>query len=340
MRIVITKLGKKEFKEEGYDDFPADNILDNHNRIPRYMPNNNSNIYKTRVSNSIVPKFRNNIFPPLSPKKDINNINGYKEPSFLSKIGELSVKKQKIKTPNKKNDYLQLNKNNNNLNTIQSYKRNENNYINNNNNESIYKNIKISQKNLNIPSVIMEKFSKELMMRENENDIDNENILNSINKDEDLKISNTENNSSPIYKDKMYSLRELLSPKNQKKVDDSYLDKKININGGESIINYLQMDKTISPSLIKKINNSNNEQLFKLDKICKKYFNDEKNKEILDYEIKQKIKNEYEQDSLFCKNNLKNMSKDLKSYNNIYKRLRLKKNNFESNKNEYLSHIK
>ena len=36
------------------------------------------------------------------------------------------------------------------------------------------------------------------------------------------------------------------------------------------------------------------------------------------------------------------MSKDLKSYNNIYKRLRLrlKKNNYKSNKNEYFSHIK
>ena len=100
------------------------------------------------------------------------------------------------------------------------------------------------------------------------------------------------------------------------------------------------MDKTISPSFIEKINKYNDEQLYKLDKVCQKYFDDKKIKSNLDDEIKQKIKNEYEQDSLFCKNNLKNMSKDLKNYNNIYKRLRLKKNNFESNKNEYLSHIK
>ena len=154
------------------------------------MPYNNSTIYKTRVSISIVPEFRYNIFSPLNPKKRINNINSYKEPSFLSKIGELSVKKQEIKTPNKNNEYLLLNKNNNyNLNNIQSYKRNENNYINNNNNESIFKNIKISQKIINKRSVIMDKFSKDSMMKENENGIDNDNNFNSNNKNEDLKIS-------------------------------------------------------------------------------------------------------------------------------------------------------
>ena len=80
------------------------------------------------------------------------------------------------------------------------------------------------------------------------------------------------------------------------------------------------MDKTISPSLIEKINKSNNEQLFKLDKICQKYFNDQKVKSNMDIEIKQKIKDEYEQDSIFCRNNLSNMNQNLKSYNNIYKR--------------------
>ena len=100
------------------------------------------------------------------------------------------------------------------------------------------------------------------------------------------------------------------------------------------------MDKTISPSLIEKIHKSNNEQLFKLDKICQKYFNDEKVKSNLDIEIRQKIKDEYEQDSIFCRNNLSNMGQNLRSYNNIYKRLRLKKDNYENYKNMYLSHEK
>ena len=127
----------------------------------------------------------------------------------------------------------------------------------------------------------------------------------------------------------MYSLRELLNPKNKRKVDDIFLDKKININGGESIINYLQMDKTISPSFIEKINKYNDEQLYKLDKVCQKYFDDKKIKSNLDDEIKQKIKNEYEQESIYYKNSLKNMNNNLKSYNNIYKRLRLKKEYYE-----------
>jgi len=87
------------------------------------------------------------------------------------------------------------------------------------------------------------------------------------------------------------------------------------------------MDKTISPSLIEKINKSNNEQFFKMDKICQKYFNEEKIKNNMDIEIRQKIKDDYEQDSIFGRNNLSNMGQNLKNYNNIYKRLRLKKDN-------------
>jgi hypothetical protein len=182
---------------------------------------------------------------------------------------------------------------------------------------------------------MLDKYTKEEMMEKMNNIEDDKNVDNEI-----LKISNTENDNTSLDKDKMYSLRELLTPKNKKNVDDSFLDKKINVNGGESIINYLKMDKTISPSLIEKINKSNNEQLFKLDKICQKYFNDEKMKSNMDIEIKQKIKDEYEQDSIFCRNNLSNMGQNLKSYNNIYKRLRLKKDNYENYKNLYLSNEK
>ena len=100
------------------------------------------------------------------------------------------------------------------------------------------------------------------------------------------------------------------------------------------------MDKNISPSLIVKINKSTDDQLYKLDKVCQKYFNDEKIKSNLDNEIKLKIKKEYEQDSIYCKNNLNNMSLSLKNYNNVYKRLRLKKDNYDNYKNMYLSHKK
>ena len=43
-------------------------------------------------------------------------------------------------------------------------------------------------------------------------------------------------------------------------------------------------------------------------------------------------------DSIFCKNNLNNMGDDLKNYNSVYKRLRLKKDYYENFKNIHFSH--
>ena len=338
MRIVITKYGKKEIKEDDYNDFASNNIYSNshksnhktisYNKYPPSISNQiNKNPYKPRIANSIHNRIGHNNLIPMSPNKksSINTKNN--KYSFLSKIGELSVKPQGYMTPNKR-EYAQINKN---------VKLNQNQLLNNNSNnlDSEFKKISLFPKKLNIPAIMLDKYTKEEMMEQMNNKEDDKNIDNEI-----LKISNTENDTTPLDKDKMYSLRELLTPKNKKNVDDSFLDKKINVNGGESIINYLKMDKTISPSLIEKINKSNNEQLFKLDKICQKYFNDEKMKSNMDIEIKQKIKDEYEQDSIFCRNNLSNMGQNLKSYNNIYKRLRLKKDNYENYKNLYLSNEK
>lgn len=339
MRIVITKYGKKEIKEDDYDDFTSNNVYSNnnksnhrtisYNKLPPSISNQqNNNPYRPRIANSIQNRIGHKNLIPLSPNKKLSINGNNNKSSFLSKIGELSVKTQGYMTPNKRKEYAQLNTN---------IKLNQNQLLNNNSNnyDSAFKKIQLIQKKLNIPVVMLDKYTKEEMMEKMNNNEDDKNVDNEI-----IKISNTENDTTPLDKDKMYSLRELLIPKNKKNVDDSFLDKKINVNGGESIINYLKMDKTISPSLIEKINKSNNEQLFKLDKICQKYFNDEKAKSNMDIEIKQKIKDEYEQDSIFCRNNLSNMGQNLKSYNNIYKRLRLKKDNYENYKNMYLSHEK
>lgn len=339
MRIVITKYGKKEIKEDDYDDFTSNNIYSNnnksnhrtisYNKLPPSISNQqNNNPYRPRIANSIQNRIGHKNLIPLSPNKKLSINGNNNKSSFLSKIGELSVKTQGYMTPNKRKEYAQLNSN---------IKLNQNQLLNNNSNnyDSAFKKIQLIPKKLNIPVVMLDKYTKEEMMEKMNNNEDDKNVDNEI-----IKISNTENDTTPLDKDKMYSLRELLIPKNKKNVDDSFLDKKINVNGGESIINYLKMDKTISPSLIEKINKSNNEQLFKLDKICQKYFNDEKAKSNMDIEIKQKIKDEYEQDSIFCRNNLSNMGQNLKSYNNIYKRLRLKKDNYENYKNMYLSHEK
>lgn len=334
MRIVITKYGKKEIKDDDYDDFTPNNMYSNNNKSnhrtisynklpPSISIHSNNNSYKPRIANSIQNRIGRNNLAPISPNKKLSINSKNNKSSFLSKIGELSVNPQGYMTPNKRKEYAQIN--------------NQNQLLNNNSNnyDSVFRKIKVSPKKLNIPVVMLDKYSKEAVMEKMNNNEDDKSADNEI-----LKIANTESNTTPLDKDKMYSLRELLIPKNKKNVEDSYLDKKINVNGGESIINYLRMDKTISPSLIEKINKSNNEQLFKLDKICQKYFNDEKVKSNMDIEIRQKIKDEYEQDSIFCRNNLSNMGQNLKSYNNIYKRLRLKKDNFENYKNLYLSHEK
>ena len=349
MRIVITRLGKNEIKDVDYDDVPKINYLKqkknartiSYNKIPNNNNNpiydNNNNIYKQRNNKSIDQKIIYDQYP--SRNKDMKRFNASSNNSFLSKIGELSVQKNKeFKTPNKKNQNLQLNQLNNN--NIELFKlqtnRNKNEFlITQSNNYDLFKKVKITQRKLNIPVSMLDKYSK-VVIKNNKNLNGDSGMYNS---NEEIKASNTESNAL-LEKDKYYSLKEILLPKNQKNIDKSFLEKKINSNGSESIINYLQMDKDISPSLIVKINKSTDDQLYKLDKVCQKYFNDEKIKSNLDNEIREKIKKEYEQDSIYCKNNLNNMSLSLKNYNNVYKRLRLKKDNYDNYKNMYLSHKK
>ena len=347
MRIVITRLGKNEIKEVDYEDFPGNNILTqktknntrtiSYNKIPKQLSLYNSNKILKPRNNSLQQKIEYTQFPPIN--RSIKNINttfnnqDNKVSFFLKKIGEYSLSTGNFRTPKKSNQYLKLSKNN--RYNIKLINKDENPILNTNfnNNENTFKKITINSKKLNIPLVMLDKYSKESENKKKNNSVD---LFNN----EDSKIINNSENSLTLEKNKMVTLREILLPKNQKKIDDSFLDKKINSNGGESIINYLQSNRDISPSLIEKINRSNNEQLYKLDKICQKYFNDEKIKISLDNEIKQKIKKEYELDSIYYKNNLNDMSLSLKNYNNVYKRLRLKKENYENFKNMYLSHKK
>ena len=344
MRIVITKLGKNEIKEVDYYIEPTSHILSqrnknnartiSYNKIPKRLSilDNNKTI-KERNNNIIHQKIEYTQFPPINRgNKNINNIN--QTTTFNNQSNKNSfLPKAEFRTPKEKKQYLQLAKNN--INVLKTSNRYENTFLNTNFNEyeTVFKKIKINSKKLNIPVVMLDKYSKDVVTKNKNNN------MNLFKNTDDSKINNTENNLADE-KNKMVSLREILLPKNQRNVDESFLDKKIYSYGGESIINYLQSDKNISPSLIVKINKSSNEQLYKLDKICQKYFNDEKMKNSLDNEIRQKIKKEYELDSIYCKNNLNNMSLDLKNYNTIYKKLRLKKENYENFKNMYLAHKK
>ena len=202
MRIVITKYGKKEIKEDNYDDFSSNNIYSNnhksnhktisYNKYPPSISNQqNNNPYKPRIANSIQNRIGHNNLIPMSPNKksSINTKNN--KSSFLSKIGELSVKPQGYMTPNKRKEYTQINNN---------VKLNQNQLLNNNSNnhDSVFKNINLFPKKLNIPAVMLDKYTKEEMMEKMNNKEDDKNVDNEI-----LKISNNENDTTHLDKDKI-----------------------------------------------------------------------------------------------------------------------------------------
>ena len=199
-----------------------------------------------------------------------------------------------------------------------------------NNSKKLFKKaIKIKQKKLNIPNSMFEKYTNKA------------NLDNLFKKEEDtsIKVEQTENNLFS-QKNKMYTLRDILIPRNKKNLDDSFLDTKLNINGGRSIINYLQKDKIISPIYIKKVSQLRNGELLKMDKICQKYLNDEIQKKNLDNIIKKKIKIGYEREAISYEKDLKSMNNKLMDYNTIYQKLRLKKENYDNFKLLYLSTMK
>ena len=199
-----------------------------------------------------------------------------------------------------------------------------------NNSKKLFKKaIKINQKKLNIPNSMFEKYTNKA------------NLDNLFKKEEDtsIKVEQTENNLFS-QKNRMYTLRDILIPRNKKNLDDSFLDTKLNINGGRSIINYLQKDKIISPIYIKKVSQLRNGELLKMDKICQKYLNDEIQKKKLENAIKKKIKIGYEREAMNYEKDLKSMNNKLMDYNTIYQKLRLKKENYDNFKLLYLSTLK
>ena len=305
MRIVITNLGKVEIIHDD-NNFNVEN--NNHNK--------NKNIFR----NISVPynRINSNIY-----------LKGNKTSRKIMSIPKLRFNKFPTITKTNKNSY----------NNILSEKTNESSFLPNindsmspkkqktllNNSQRVFKKaIKINQKKLSIPNTMIDKYSMKPITNFNE---------------EDFKISNTENNLFNE-RSKVYSLRDILLPKNKKNVDESYLNKKFDINGESSIINYLQKDKIISPIYIRKVSQLNNGELTKMDKICQKYLKDEIKKNKMDIVIKKKIKNGYEREAINYEKDLKNMNDKLKNYNNIYQRLRLKKENYDNYKLMYLSTIK
>lgn len=254
MRIVVTNLGKTEIKEDENNFNSEFNVLTPKNNLKHLsisynkLKNNFATLKGNQTSRKTIsiPKLRNNL-PILSKKNLINSYINDNNKTFLPKINSSLSPNNSISILNQKN----LNK------------------------KIFKKAIKVSQKKLNIPNSMFDKYSK-----------DSKEILNDLfkkEKDKDnSKVNNTEENVFSE-RNKAYSLRDILLPKNQKNID-----KKININGGQSIINYLHKDKAISPIYIQKVSQLKNGEITKMDKICQKYLNDEKKKSKLDNEIRKK----------------------------------------------------
>jgi hypothetical protein len=190
--------------------------------------------------------------------------------------------------------------------------------INANKNLNNYKMIKINSSNYHIPKEIKMLYS---------NSIDNnapKRIMGYDNKKSDnisLPIISNNNNNKSI------TIKDLLKTKNKEIANKNILFKKINQNES-NLVNYLKMNKTIKLSFMEKVSKANDDKLVKLDKVCQKYFNNMKKNEIMKKNIKDKIKLEYSNDSVFCKDSLLNMEKDIKNYNHIYKSLIDKKENY------------
>ena len=190
--------------------------------------------------------------------------------------------------------------------------------INPNKNVNNYKMIKINSSNYHIPSEIKKLYS---------NSIDN----NAPKRIMGYNLKNNDNISLPIISNsnnnKSITIKDLLQTKNKEIANKNILFKKINQNEN-NLVNYLKMNKTIKLSFMEKVTKANDDKLVKLDKVCQKYFNNMKKNELLKKNIKDKIKLEYSNDSVFCKDSLLNMEKDIKNYNHIYKSLIDKKEDY------------
>lgn len=319
MRIVLTKVGKEEISK---DYSQEENIILNTDNNIEGMNSYLNNIINKKNLNFIpksksLNKYKNNAF------FNKNNISSYKgnnnkNKSILLKAGIYSINKNY--SPN-------------------DYKDPFNRLFRKNNKK---KDLPLKLISLNESVFTLPNKAKILYLNEKnnkKNEFEKINITNNnIKKDNDI-INNKDNsflNSGNLSLPKInlkrgLSLKDILKSKNKKNLDDSLLFKEININE-TSLINYLKLDKSIPPSFVKKINQANEQKLFQLDKICQKYFQNEKERIILKNKLQKKIKKEYSKDSEYCKNGLKNMKYALKGIENIYKDYSIKMENIRENK--------
>ena len=198
--------------------------------------------------------------------------------------------------------------------------------INYENNINI-KSIKICNKKLNIPSIMLDKYNENKVLTTNNN---NSEEVSSLNNSTDG--SNNEND----YADSLLTssnnhlcLKDILKTKNKYNVNTRYLQKQINVEDS-SLIDYLGSDRNINPFFVKKISDSNDNQLNKLDKICQVYFNKEEKDNKSQNQIKNKVRSEYKKDKQFFSKNLRDIETNLNIYRNVCQKLEVKKKNYDN----------
>ena len=297
MRIVLTNAGQQEIN---------DDIC------------NNTNSIKNKKYKSEQKKYNKKYFN--QPNIKTGNINKYNNHKTINhNISHILTEENYI------NDII-INNNNNIF-----KKGNSSSKINLDNNVNNYKMIKISTFR-GIPQEIKDLYlDNSKNINENEdNKIENrdDNIDNNIqNKIKNSSINNISLISNNNSNSNSLPLKDLLHIKNQKNINKNILMKKINQNE-KNLINFLKSDRTIKPSLMEKINKANDNKLVKLDKICQIYFNNEKKSEILQQNIKDRIKFEYSNDSKYCRENLLNMGRNIQYCKNIFKSLSSRKGDY------------
>ena len=312
MRIVLTKIGKKELTIENDRRSVDANVRKKLKNQQRQESANKTKKYRHLLLGLQSNSINNNNQHIVDTESDSNRMNSIKNKINKSKI--LSIAGQESINNNfnaKRNKSLNMYKGRNDSNIPP------------------YQIIDIHSKNC---SEIKKFYDKKKDDEDEKNS--NENNDNNNNKNVNQSIiakSGTDSNLPSIQFG--LPLKNVLASKNKEKVNESLLEKEIS---GSSLIDYLKSDKTIYPSFLEKINKANDQQLFKLDKVCKIYFNNEIENNSIKNHIQNKIKNEYFKDALYFKNSLKNMSNDLKGIENSYNNLRLHKNHFDYKKTSIL----
>lgn len=327
MRIVLTNVGKEEITMDNNDNNNQNNqvnnmlLLNKDNNMPEINSSFN-NIFNSKKLLRFIPKSKSSNkykYNALYTENDENNLyNNNKNKNKLVKTRFLSINKNYI--PN-------------------NYKVPFNGFskISNKKSDLPLKLISLNNSVFTLPVEAKELYTKEEL--DNKNQLNKINLKTNKNKNDDSSFINKNLSLPKINIKNGLSLKNILNYKNKKNLDHNLLKKEIN-KTDTNLINYLKLDKCIQPSFVKKVNNANDERLFKLDKICQKYFQNEKEGIILKNNIQNKIKKEFSKDAIYCENGLKDMNNALKGIEHIYKGFQDKIDYMRDYKINYLKEMK